>query len=160
MILTTEMAAEILGLKPWRVIKFAQGKEYGIRPSLADAKGSGSRRLYDLENVCQIGLALRLLETGLRPKAIGKVISQVRKKEKLSNRLRQKTGDSHWLAIYRTPKMGELLNEKREQIVELVSSKQEAFQVSNHRPDDDLILVPLASFFVQIRTGVSRFQGD
>src|SRR5690348_12885377 len=86
MIFTTEIAAEMFGLEPWRVTKFVQSKEYGIQPSLAQAKGSGSRRLYSTEDICQIGLALRLLETGLRSKAIGKIIRQIQAREKLTQR--------------------------------------------------------------------------
>src|ERR1022692_2298833 len=86
-IFTTDKAATALGLEGqgWRIIKFAQSKEYGIEPSFGEGKGSGNRRLYSLDDVCQIGLALRLLETGLRSQAIGKVIRQIRQKEKLSN---------------------------------------------------------------------------
>ncbi len=151
-VFTTEKAAELLDLKQtWRIIKFAQGKEYGIAPSVGAAEGSGSRRLYDLEDVCQIGLALRLLETGLRSKAIGKVIRQVRKKGKLSTRFWQEGADSICLVILRTPETGHPLDEKRRQSVEFVSTKQEAAKLANDRPDDDLILVPLGSFFTQIK---------
>lgn len=152
-IFTTETAARLLGLEnqTWRILKFAQGKEYGIAPSVHLAKGSGSRRLYDLEDVCQIGLALRLLETGLRSKAIGKVIRQVGKKGKLSKRLWQKDAESICLAIFRTPQTGQPLDEKRPQIVEFVSNKQEVMKLADGHPDDDLILVPLGSFFAQLK---------
>jgi DNA-binding transcriptional MerR regulator len=161
-IFTTEKAAQLLALEEtWRIIKFVEGKEYGIAPSVGAAEGSGSRRLYDLEDVCQIGLALRLLETGLRSKAIGKVIRQVRKKGKLSTRLRQTDAESLCLAIFRTPEMGRPLNEKRRQIVEFVSSKQEAAKLANDRLEDDLIVVPLGSFFAGLkqRLGTSSNKG-
>ena len=161
---TTEKAAELLGLvkkKAWRIIKFAEGDEYGIAPSVDKAKGSGSRRRYDLEDVCQIGLALRLLETGLRSKAIGKVIRQVRQKGKLSTRFWQEGADSICLAILRTPETGRPLNEKRRQTVDFVSSKHEAATLANDRPEDDLILVPLGSFFAQMKRRLFQLQeGD
>ena len=62
---TTEQVVELLGLKSkdkWRVIKFAESKEYGIEPAVVMGEGLGSRRFYDMENVCQIAVALALLE--------------------------------------------------------------------------------------------------
>jgi len=156
-VFATEKVAQLLGLektKAWRVIKFTEGPEYGIGPSLGAAGGSGSRRLYDLEDVCQIGLALRLLETGLRSKAIGRVIRQVRQKGKLSNRL-WKEADDLCLAIFRTSNMGRPLDEKRRQIVEFVSNKQEALRLANDQPEDDLILVPLGSFVAGLKRRLS-----
>src|SRR5690348_14530762 len=146
MIFTTEIAAEILGLEPWRVTKFVQSKEYGIKPSLAQAKGSGSRRLYSAEDICQIGLALRLLETGLRSKAIGKIIRQVQAKGKLSRRLLlPDRGRDLYLAIYRTPQMGRLLDESRSQSVEFISKPDEILPRLSSHAEDDVILVPLTS---------------
>ncbi len=152
-VFTTEKAARLLALEKqtWRIMKFAQGKEYGIAPSVGKAEGSGSRRLYDLEDVCQIGLALRLLETGLRSKAIGRVIRQACKKGKLNARLWQEDAESACLAIFRTPKTGRPLDEKRPQTVEFVSSRQEPVKLASNRPEDDLILVPLGSFFAELK---------
>lgn len=90
-VFTTEELTTLLGLDPKkdkrRVIKFAESREYGIVPSIKLASGSGSRRLYDLENVCEFALALHLLRTGLRSQVIGQVIRDLRKKEKLSAKL-------------------------------------------------------------------------
>jgi DNA-binding transcriptional MerR regulator len=145
-VFTTEKAAQVLGIpgQGWRIIKFANGKEYGITPSFASAEGSGSRRLYDLENVCQIGLALRLLEAGLRPKAIGKIIRQLCAKERISSRLEQ---PETFLAVFRTPQMGKPLDEKRHQLPQLLATRKEAYRLADKRPEDDLILVPLSSLF-------------
>ena len=77
---TTEQVVELLGLKAkdkWRIIKFVEGKEYGIEPAMVMGKGLGSRRLYDLENVCQIAVALALLEAGLRPAVIGEALRRL-----------------------------------------------------------------------------------
>lgn len=98
--------------------------------------------MYSLEDVCQIGLALRLLETGLRSNAIGKVIRQAGQRGKLSGRLSLGTADTI-LVIFRTPDTGRPLNEKRQQRVEFVATKEEALIMARKRPDDDLILVPL-----------------
>src|SRR5580704_8545121 len=125
-IFRTEHVVRLIGLAQkdkWRIVKFVQSPEYGIRPTLADAEGSGSRRLYDLENVCEIALALRLLETGLRPMVIGKVLRQLRKKGTLSEKLASegKGAEKLFLAILRMPQPGKPLDEKREQLVEWVN---------------------------------------
>jgi DNA-binding transcriptional MerR regulator len=160
-IFTTEKAAQLVGLgkQTWRIIKFAEGKEYGIQPSIGAAEGSGSRRLYDLEDVCQIGLALRLLETGFRSKAIGKIIRQLRQQGKLSTKLLREGGEHICLAIWRTPDIGSPLNEKRAQSVAFVADKLKALSLASSRPDDDLIVVPLGPFVVQLKQRLSA-QGD
>ena len=160
MIFTTEVAAEILGLEPWRVTKFVQSKEYGIQPSLAQAKGSGSRRLYSAEDICQIGLALRLLETGLRSKAIGKIIRQVHAKGKLSRRLLHPKRVDLYLAIFRTPQMGSLLDESRSQSVEFISKPDEILPRLSSHAEDDVILVPLTSLISKLRKGLRQTEGE
>ncbi len=63
----------------------------------------------------------------------------------------QEDAERIWLAIFRTPQTGRPLDEKRPQIVEFVSNQQEAMKVAKVRPEDDLILVSLGSFFAQLR---------
>lgn len=70
---TAEVAAA-LNVPEWRIIKFVQGKEYRLRPSIGDARGTGTRRLYDILDVYKMGVAEKLLEDGFRPIFIGKVI--------------------------------------------------------------------------------------
>jgi DNA-binding transcriptional MerR regulator len=155
-VFSTEKAARLLGLEPWRVIKFAQSKEYGITPSLGDAAGSGSRRLYSLEDICQIGLAVRLLETGLRSKVVGKVLRQVRETGKLSTRLHESEA-SLSLAIYRIPEIGKPLDEKRRQRVAFITNKVEALKGATAQ--EDFILVPLGSLFTRMNEKLSELQG-
>ena len=160
-VFTTEQVAALVGLPEkdkWRVIKFAQSQEYGIQPSVSEAEGSGSRRLYDLEDVCEIALALRLLETGLRPRVIGKVIGQLRKKGKLSERLESwgEDPEKELLAILRTPQTGKPLDEKREQVVEWVGDAQKAEDIRRQNPTCDLILVPVGSPFVALSRSVHK----
>jgi len=147
---TLDEATRLIGLKPthkWRVVNFAQGKEYGIKPSVREAAGSGSRRLYELNDICEIALALRLLETGLRPKVIGTVISQLRD-NKDSKDLRHLLGSSDLhLAIIRKPKVGKPLNEKREQVVEWVWEADEAERIRRVHANCDLILVSVGGLF-------------
>src|ERR1700730_14111829 len=77
-IFTTEKVARILEAPEWRVVRFAQMVAYGIKPAFAEASGPGSRRLYNLENVCEIALALWLTQAGLRVEVIGRALKKVR----------------------------------------------------------------------------------
>jgi hypothetical protein len=76
-IFTTEKIAELLGLPEWRVVRFGQIKKFSITPAYGQADGSGSRRLYDIENVCEIALASWLLETGMQNHMVGRVIKRI-----------------------------------------------------------------------------------
>jgi DNA-binding transcriptional MerR regulator len=115
---TTDQVATLLDLESedkWRVTKFVQSREYGIKPSISEAAGTGSRRLYDIENVCEIALALRLLETGLRPNVIGHVLQEVRRDGVLSRYLKI-TKDQAWalyLGIFVSPQKGKPLDVSR-----------------------------------------------
>src|SRR5271169_1908118 len=90
-IFTTEKVARIADLKEWQVVRFAQNSKFGITPTFGNAAGPGSRRLYGLENVCQMALASWLLQAGLRVDVIGRVLKQVRKQGDLKHRLKQPT---------------------------------------------------------------------
>ena len=76
-VFTTEKIARLLELPEWRVVRFAQVPGYGIRPAWGEASGPGSRRLYSLENVCEIALASWLVQAGLRVEVIGRVLKQM-----------------------------------------------------------------------------------
>jgi DNA-binding transcriptional MerR regulator len=142
----------------WRVTKFVKSNEYGIRPAVSEAYGPGTRRLYDLENVCEIALALRLLETGLRPMVIGKVIRQLRKKGTLSEKLASegKGAEKLFLAILRMPQPGKPLDEKREQLVEWVNEIEKVERIREQHVGSDLILVPVGSLFVELSRAVAK----
>jgi len=146
---TLEQAARIIGLKPkekWRVIKFVQSKEYGLKSSAGSAAGSGSRRYYELDDLCELALALRLLETGLRSMVIGKIIRQLREKNDttLNALVRAQGKDADLrLVIIRKPEVGKPLDEKREQIVCWVSTVSEAEKLWSANPARDVILVPV-----------------
>jgi hypothetical protein len=160
-IFRADHVARMIGLPQkdkWRIAKFVQSPEYGIRPTLADAEGSGSRRLYDLENVCEIALALRVLETGLRPMVIGKVIRQLRKKGALSEKLDSegKGTEKLFLVVVRMPQPGKPLDEKREQLVEWVNEIEKVERIREQHLGSDLILVPVGSLFVELSRAVAR----
>ncbi len=166
-VFTQEQVAGLVGLNPakegWRILKFAESREYGIRPSIAAARGSGSRRLYNLENVCEFALALRLLETGLRSAAIGKAIRQLREQGPLSAKLEidKAKAKSLYLAIIRTPRTGKPLDEKRPQEVAFIDIEA-ASRILKSRRDDDVILVPIGSLFLEVNRRLQNLaeQGD
>lgn len=107
-IFMTAQIAKLLGVPEWRIIKFAGGKEYGIKPALSEAAGSGTRRLYNLENVCEMALAWWLFQTGLRSDVVGWVLNQVREKKTLRMILDEdgETLRSLYLAVTRTEGKG------------------------------------------------------
>ena len=158
----TSEVAKLLRLPEWRVIKFAQGQEYGIRPSIRKASGSGTRRVYDTENVCEFALALRLLETGLRSKAIGKVIRQLRGKVNLSSKLgvREEEASSLYLAIIRAPETGKPLDEKRRQEVRFILGVEEAQDTLKAQPDDDVIFVPIGTLFLDLKHQLRQMESE
>lgn len=73
---TAEVAAAIR-VPEWRIIKFVQGKEYRIHPSVGDAKGTGTRRLYSIFDVYKMGLGYKLLKDGFRPQVVGSVVERL-----------------------------------------------------------------------------------
>lgn len=82
----TGEVADLLGLPVWRLMKFFQGKEYGLGTRKAPGK-KGIHRIYTIENVCEIALAHWLFESGLRSSVIGEVLRQLRSSELLSGNL-------------------------------------------------------------------------
>jgi DNA-binding transcriptional MerR regulator len=162
---TTEQVVELLGLKPkdkWRVIKFAESKEYGIRPALMAGSGLGSRRLYDLENVCEIALALEFLEAGLRPAVIGEALERLRKKGKLSQKLiaEQREGRRMSVLIAFEPKVGELLKQSRIRAVDFADNAQSVFDEVNEEMKKSsgprFFLIALTSTFRAIKQRLER----
>ena len=176
-VLTTADVAEILELREWRVIKFVEGKEYGIKPAFATGKGRRSRRLYDVENVCEIAVALRLLETGLRSRVIGQVIRQLRERkkgggkeeEKLSTKLKigeQEAANLH-LTIMREPRPGKRLDTDRLEFVGftegLVETQQWLDDIGEEVGDNivcDMIFVPIGSLFLELRNRLGKFESE
>jgi hypothetical protein len=117
-VFTTDELTMLLGLDPKnakrRIVNLVESREYNIVPSIKLAAGRGSRRLYDLENVCEFALALQLSQTGLRSQVIGDVIQKLRKRGKLSSKLRIDDIDLQnlTLAIERDPEPGTPLYKK------------------------------------------------
>jgi len=153
--------ASLLKIPEWRVVKFATGHEYQITPSHSDAAGSGTRRVYDLEDVCKIALALRLLDAGLSSKAIGRILRGLHRREPLSKRLEAKRTEfsSQYLVVFRTPKprQGQYWSGRR----------QDAFFVSSltevkpqEHPKHDLLLVSVGPTFRVVKHRLGKWQRE
>ena len=138
--------ASLLKIPEWRVIKFAMGSEYQITPTHSDAAGSGTRRVYGIEDVCKIALALRLLDAGLSSKAIGRILRELQRREPLSAQLEAKRGRLAYLylVVFRTPK-SKIWRGKEEAY--FVSSLTAAAVDAAERPKDDLLLISVGSMF-------------
>jgi DNA-binding transcriptional MerR regulator len=152
--------ATLLKIPEWRVIKFAMGSEYGITPSHNDASGSGTRRVYSIENVCQIALALRLLDSGLSSKAIGRILRALQRKEPLSAQLSAKslTLEDLYLLIFRTPKSRRASFWSGNTEAFFVSSLTEAIEEQGERPTDDLLLISVGPTFRVLKHRLSKWQ--
>jgi DNA-binding transcriptional MerR regulator len=153
--------ATLLDIPEWRVIKFAQGAEYQIAPSHSDAAGSGTRRLYDLEDVCQMALALRLLDSGLSSKTIGEILQRLKTKENERLSTKMELNDLQlrdlYLAVFRPPKRGRYFFGDRSRDVFFVSGLEEAL-IEQERPGDDLLLVSVGRTFQKLIRRLKKFQ--
>jgi hypothetical protein len=158
-IFTTEKAAEVLGLPEWRVVRFAQIKKYGISPAFAEAEGPGSRRLYNLENVCEMALASWLVQAGLRIEVIGRVIKQVRRTGGLSYLLSldQSKAQTEYLGIIRTPR-GRITGQEAVPI----QSWDRLQSIFKHNADASLVIIPIGLRFHSLakRLGYPEQKGD
>jgi hypothetical protein len=149
--------AKLLGLPEWRVLKFVESKEYAITPGVATGAGSGSRRVYNLENVCEFALAVRLLESGLRSLDIGRVIRELRQKEKLSSKLDE---TKLYLAIVRKPRLFSPHGIPRRQELSFVREIEEISEILKKRRDHALILVPLGSMFRKLDQNLRKLEAE
>jgi DNA-binding transcriptional MerR regulator len=143
-IFTTEKVARILGVPEWRVVRFAQTGAYGIKPALADATGPGSRRLYNLENVCEIALALWLTQAGLRIEVIGRALKKARV-EGLSHYLNLpwNKAKNTYLAVVRAPK-GKITGQ--EGVV--IQSWEQLEKIFNRDSDSSALIIPIGVQFM------------
>jgi hypothetical protein len=170
-VFTTDELTALLGLDPkkdkWRVVRFAESKEYKIVPSIKLASGSGSRRLYDLENVCEFAIALQLLEIGLRSQVIGEVIQRLRRRGKLSSHLRT---DAVYLVdltllVRRTLELGTPLKKKQVLMVSLLNDGREVSELldetyANGVDAEDSILVRIGITFLNLRFLLVRLRPE
>jgi DNA-binding transcriptional MerR regulator len=143
-IFTTEKAARVLELPEWRVVRFAQIKKYGITPAYSEAAGPGSRRLYDLENVCEIALASWLTQAGLRIEVVGRVLKKLRNQGSLSHYLKLpwEKAMGTYLGVIRAPK-----GQKTNQEVVLIQSWEHLENIFRRDPYASALVIPIGSQF-------------
>ncbi len=130
----------------WRVVRFAQTDAYGIKPAFADATGPGSRRLYNLENVCEIALALWLTQAGLRIEVIGRALKKARI-QGLSHYLSlpSSKAKSTYLAVVRAPK-GKITGQE---VVVIQSWEQlENIFDFDRNPNSSALIIPVGTQFM------------
>ena len=72
-VFTLSEVAEILAIPETRVKNWTIGRPLKIRPSIA-ARGTGSRNLYRLHDICRFAIANQLHQNGFRPQVIQRVL--------------------------------------------------------------------------------------
>jgi len=161
-IFLTADIAWLFNVPEWRVIKFVEGSEYHIKPSHGDASGSGTRRLYDIEDVCQIALALRLLDSGLGAKAIGAILRGLRERERLSAMLEwdKKKLEGLYLLVFRTAKSRKRKFVNRGRDTFFVDGFTKAQVEQAERPKDDLLLLSVGATFQQLKSRLTKLQRE
>lgn len=144
-VFTTEKIARIVSLPEWRIVRFAQNPKFGITPAFANAAGPGSRRLYNLENVCQMALASWLLQAGLSVEAIGRVLKQVRKQGDLKHRLKQSVEKAKdvYLGVIRKPK-----GKTAEQEAVFIHTWEHLQSIFEGTWDTSVLVVPIGLRFI------------
>jgi hypothetical protein len=156
-IFTTEKIAKLLKLPEWRVVRFAQIRGYGITPAWGDATGPGSRRLYNLENVCEIALASWLVQAGLRVAVIGRVLKQLRKQGGLRHLLKQPWDKavSTYLGIVRVPK-----GKSARQEAVYVQNWEHLENIVREAPYTGVLVFPIGLSFQQLNTHLNIDKGE
>jgi DNA-binding transcriptional MerR regulator len=147
-IFTTERIAEILSASKWRVGRFAEIKKFGITPAFGEAKGSGSRRLYNLENVCEMALASWLLEAGLRIEVIGRALNRMRRQGGLSYLLElpdAKAQDSY-LGVIRAPR-GKITGQE----AVFLQSWEQLVRIFARDSDASVLIIPVGLRFLTLK---------
>jgi hypothetical protein len=161
-ILLTADVAALLNIPEWRVINFAQGSDYQITPSHGDAAGRGTRRMYNIEDVCQIALALRLLDSGIGSKAIGQILRVLRRKGSLSAFLEwdNKKLNDLYLIIFRRRKSDTppFYSSSRDAL--FVVGFTEAQVEQAERPKDDFMLLNVGSTFHVMKFRLNKSQKE
>jgi hypothetical protein len=147
-VFTTEKIAKVLFLPEWRVVRFAQMKDYGIIPQYAEASGPGSRRLYSLENVCEIALAWWLLQAGLQVKPIGQVLAQVRRQGGLKHFVTSVKNLDTYMGVIRSPK-GKKVNQDAVYLFDWDQLKK-IFELQQS-PLKSVLIIPISLNFAILR---------
>jgi len=118
--------------------------------------------MYDIEDVCQIALALRLLDSGLGSKAIGQILRLLRRKGQLSAMLTwdNKKLTDLYLLIFRKPKSrrSAFYNSSRDALFVVGFTEAEVEQAE--RPKDDFMLLNVGLAFREMKFRLSKLQKE
>jgi hypothetical protein len=160
-VFVTAQIAKLLRVPEWRIIKFVGGKEYGIKPALSEAAGSGTRRMYDLENVCEMALAWWLFQAGLRSDVVGWILHQVRNERPLKAILDmdEEKARSLYLAVTRTERKGWYLV-PRQEIAYLQSHDQIQNLLTASAADSGFVLLPVGIKLMNLKSRLRKLSKD
>ena len=135
-------------------MRFAQIKQYGITPAFGDARGSGSRRLYSLENVCQMALATWLTDAGLRVEVIGKVLEGVQRHGGLTRFVDSNKHVHKFLGVVRAPK-----GKKVRQDAVYIEDWKQLEKIFEHSTHASVVIIPIGMNFAIMRNLIEQ-RGD
>lgn len=157
-IFVTAQIAKLLRVPEWRIIKFVGGKEYGITPALAQAAGTGTRRLYDLENVCELALAWWLFQSGLRSDVVGWILRQIRTEQEPLKKLLEldkDQGNTLHLVITRTERKGHFLAPR--QRVDFLRSIDDITRLLDTSEDNSsFVLIPVGANYLDLKRRLKK----
>jgi DNA-binding transcriptional MerR regulator len=153
-VFTTEKIARLLFLPEWRVVRFAQVKDYRITPHYGVAAGPGSRRLYSLENVCEIALAWWLLQAGLQVKAIGHVLEHVRSQGGLNHFVTSLKHIDTYMGVIRTSQ-----GKKVMQDVAYIHDWEQLKKIFAHSQFGNVLVIPVGLNFAILQKMIEKAKG-
>jgi len=158
--LTAEIA-NLLKLAEWRIARFSEQEAFRISPSVTDSAGSGTRRIYNLEDVCQIALTARVLNVGVGMRTAGNIVAALRSKQSLSARLQDEDKEMKTihLAIFVAPGNGKLSFSGRSEDVDFACSLLDVQKEYASRPDSDLLFLYVGNIFRQLKQKLARAGG-
>ena len=68
---------EILGIEPWKLHSYLDGRSYKLSPSGEVGKGHGTRHWFYEEDIYRLGIAHHLFRDGFAPRLISRVLEQI-----------------------------------------------------------------------------------
>jgi len=157
-IFVTSQISKLLRVPEWRIIKFVGGKEYGIAPALAQAAGTGTRRLYDLENVCELALAWWLFQAGLRSDVVGWILRQVRAEQEPLKKLlelEESRATNLYLAVTRTGRKGHYFV-PRQRVEFLWSIDDVAHLLDTSEDNSNFVLLPVGANYFDLKRRLKK----
>lgn len=156
----TADVAELLRVPEWRVIKFAMASEYKITPAHGNAAGSGTRRVYDLENVCQIAMVLRLQNAGLSSKTIGLIVEALGEQGQISTKLdlTDKELKDFYLLVFLTSGNGKFPFKGQSAEVSFICDLKGAHERLGQRSRDDALFLYVGWIFRDLKDRLAKWQ--